>query len=80
MSLAILMDDFSKQANTKPLPRGLLEITWETKIEQLLPGIWKLKDEWATEKANIKDLLTHTWGVPRCAKLFSPSLISRTSS
>lgn len=59
------MDDFSKPANKKPLPGRLSEISWETKIKQLLPDVWKLKDEWATEKANIKDLLTHTWGLPR---------------
>ncbi|KLO14681.1 beta-lactamase/transpeptidase-like protein [Schizopora paradoxa] len=72
-SLAILMDDFSKKKNTIPLPRGLSELTWETKVKHLFPQDWKLKDEWATEKLNIKDLLSHTWGLPRSDNALDPN-------
>jgi CubicO group peptidase (beta-lactamase class C family) len=42
-----------------------VELTWDTKIKNLLPDDWKLMDEWATEKASLRDVLSHVSGLPR---------------
>lgn len=64
-ALGILMDDFANGRNITALPPGLTELTWHTKIKDLLPGEWQLMDEWASEQANLKDILSHVTGVPR---------------
>ena len=67
-AFGILMDDFAQGRNATPLPRGVSKFTYDTKIQSLFPGddVWKLKDEWATKKANVRDLLSHVTGVTRC--------------
>lgn len=60
-----MMDDFTTGKNTTALPPGLTEITWQTKIKSLLPSEWELMDEWASEKANVRDILSHVSGLPR---------------
>lgn len=46
---------------------GVLD--WDSKVKDLLPeGEWGLEDEWATEKVNLRDLLGHVTGLPRCAE------------
>ncbi|KAI6121290.1 beta-lactamase/transpeptidase-like protein [Pisolithus sp. B1] len=64
-ALGILMDDFANGKNITALPPGLTELTWYTKVKDLLPGEWQLIDEWASERANLKDILSHVTGVPR---------------
>ncbi|KAI0753784.1 beta-lactamase/transpeptidase-like protein [Fomes fomentarius] len=66
-AFGILMDDFAQGRNATPLPHGMRKFTYETKIQSLFPGdeVWKLKDEWATKKANVRDLLSHVTGVTR---------------
>ena len=59
------MDDFAKGKNVTALPSGVDEFTWKTKIRELLPDEWKMKDSWATESANIIDILSHVSGLPR---------------
>lgn len=59
------MDDYAIGKNSTPLPSALKTFTWETKIKDLLPGEWVLQDKWATEKANVLDILSHTSGMPR---------------
>lgn len=54
------MDDFDHGRNVTPLSNGLATFNWDTKVKDLLPGEWKLYDEWATEKASLFDILSHT--------------------
>ncbi|KAI0296716.1 beta-lactamase/transpeptidase-like protein [Russula brevipes] len=66
-SLGILIDDFARGRNSTPLPVGLSNLTWKTKVADTLPDAWKLMDPWASEKANLIDILTHVSGLDRCA-------------
>ena len=64
--MGILMDDFASGRNAIPLPVGMKKFDWDTKIRDLLPDDWELADEWATAKLNVRDILTHVSGLPRC--------------
>ena len=64
-SLGIVINDFACGRNTTPLPAGLSTLTWKTKVTDILPNDWKLMDPWASEKANLIDILTHVSGVAR---------------
>jgi CubicO group peptidase (beta-lactamase class C family) len=64
-AIGILIDDFASGRNTTPLPPGLNSFDWNTKVKDILPGQWGLKDEWASEKANIRDILGHVSGLAR---------------
>ena len=60
------MDDFAQGVNVTTLPAGVKTFTWETKVKSLLPAEdWELADEWATEKLNLRDALSHVSGLPR---------------
>lgn len=59
------MDDFAHGQNNTPLPPGLTRFDWYTKVADILPGDWKLMGEWASEKATIRDILSHQSGLPR---------------
>lgn len=63
--MGILMDDFANGRNVTALPVGLSEFTFDTKLQALLPDVWKLEDEFASQKANIRDLLSHVTGLTR---------------
>lgn len=63
--MGILIDDYANGRNTTPLPHGVSRFDWDTKIKALLPGQWQLMDPWASEKANLKDILSHMSGLPR---------------
>ena len=67
------MDDFANGRNVTALPRGLSEFNFDTKVQALFPGddVWKLEDPWATQKANIRDLLSHVTGITRYGYNFS---------
>jgi CubicO group peptidase (beta-lactamase class C family) len=64
-ALGLLMDDYAHGRNMTPLPAGLVKLDWDTKLVDVLPGEWALMDEWATEKASLKDIMSHTSGLPR---------------
>ncbi|KAG2069269.1 beta-lactamase/transpeptidase-like protein [Suillus decipiens] len=64
-ALGILMDDYDHGRNVTPLPPALSEFNWHTLVQDILPGEWQLMDEWASKKANIKDILSHVSGLPR---------------
>ncbi|KAH9038943.1 beta-lactamase/transpeptidase-like protein [Lactarius pseudohatsudake] len=64
-SLGILIDEFAQGRNTTPLPTGLSTLSWQTKLADILPGDWELSDPWASEKANLIDILSHVSGMPR---------------
>ena len=59
------MDDFAHGRNKTPLPGGLSRLTWKTKVADILPNDWRLMDPWASQKANLIDILTHLSGVAR---------------
>ncbi|KAH9038942.1 beta-lactamase/transpeptidase-like protein [Lactarius pseudohatsudake] len=64
-SLGILIEEFAQGRNTTPLPTGLSTLSWQTKLADILPGDWELSDPWASEKANLIDILSHVSGLPR---------------
>ena len=53
-AMGILIDDFASGKNVTSLPSGLLSLTWQTKVNDLLPDDWQLSDDWATAKRNIR--------------------------
>ncbi|KAH9038941.1 beta-lactamase/transpeptidase-like protein [Lactarius pseudohatsudake] len=65
-SLGILIEEFAQGRNTTPLPTGLSTLSWQTKLADILPEDWELSDPWASEKANLIDILSHVSGMPRC--------------
>lgn len=65
-SLAILMDDFHYGRNATPLPHHVSSFNWETKIKDLLPDEWMLKDQWQYEKITLRDALSHVSGLIGC--------------
>ncbi|KAH7890288.1 beta-lactamase/transpeptidase-like protein [Phlebopus sp. FC_14] len=71
-ALGLLIDDFAKGKNVTALPSELTEITWRTKVKDLLPGEWQLMDEWASERADLRDILSHVSGVPRHDYSYGP--------
>ncbi|EMD32801.1 hypothetical protein CERSUDRAFT_118507 [Gelatoporia subvermispora B] len=65
-SVGLLIDDFASGCNRTALPPSVDNLTWDTKIASLLPTTeWRLQDAYATEKASLRDLLSHLSGVPR---------------
>jgi CubicO group peptidase (beta-lactamase class C family) len=66
-SMGILMDDFASGKNVTALPSSVKTFDWETKVKALLQDEWVLEDEWATEKADVRDILSHVSGMPRSA-------------
>jgi hypothetical protein len=64
-SLGIVINDYASGRNTTSLPSGLSTLTWKTKVADILPNDWKLMDPWASQKANLIDILTHVSGVGR---------------
>nr|GAT58962.1 predicted protein [Mycena chlorophos] len=71
-SLGILMQDFADEKNTTVLPSTITCFGWDTKLRDLLPEEWLLDDEWATEKAGVRDLLAHRTGLPAHDLSYSP--------
>ena len=64
-ALGILMDDFANGRNVTTLPRGVTSLTWDTKVRALLPDDWELMDNWASERASLRDILGHVSGLTR---------------
>ncbi|KAJ3550437.1 hypothetical protein NM688_g5077 [Phlebia brevispora] len=73
--LGILIEDFSKGLNTTALPLGLQSFSWETAIQDLFPGDseWRLYDYWATERATLRDVLSHVSGLPSYDLSYKPT-------
>ena len=63
--MGIVIEDFAHGRNTTPLPAGLSTLTWKTKVAHILPNEWQLMDPWASQKANLIDILTHLSSVAR---------------
>ncbi|KAF8132830.1 beta-lactamase/transpeptidase-like protein [Boletus edulis] len=76
-ALGLLIDDFEHGRNVTALPTGVSELTWHTRLRDVLPGSggegWALMDTWASERANFKDILGHVSGVPRHDAAYGPS-------
>jgi hypothetical protein len=64
-ALGLVIHDFKTGKNVTSLPEDLHEVTWDTKIKDLLPEDWELADDWASEMASIRDVLAHVTGMPR---------------
>ncbi|OSD03874.1 beta-lactamase/transpeptidase-like protein [Trametes coccinea BRFM310] len=65
-SMGVLMEDFRLGENKTSLPTDVSELTWKTKVIDLLPETdWGLADKWATSEANLGDALSHVTGLPR---------------
>ncbi|KZT69404.1 beta-lactamase/transpeptidase-like protein [Daedalea quercina L-15889] len=71
-AVGILIDDFAQGRDVTPLPAGVTTFDWQTKLKDLLPDEWALEDEWASEKANIRDALSHVTGMPRHDYSYAP--------
>ncbi|KAG2041986.1 hypothetical protein BDR03DRAFT_944242 [Suillus americanus] len=56
-----------------PLPPALTEFNWHTLVRDILPAEWHLMNNWASNKANLKAILSRlrVW-------LSSPRLLIRT--
>lgn len=63
--MGILINDFATGKNVTPLPDGVEEFSWQTKIKNLLPDEWVLRDTVANDNANVLDILSHVSGLPR---------------
>jgi CubicO group peptidase (beta-lactamase class C family) len=63
-ALGILMEDFANGKNQSALPNNMTKFNWDTKMCDLLPEDWLTEDQWITEKASLKDLLSHVTGLP----------------
>ena len=61
------MEDFASGKNTTALSPGLTSFDFNTKVKDIMPAgsDWNLMDDWAYEKANIRDILSHVSGLPR---------------
>ncbi|KAG2041984.1 beta-lactamase/transpeptidase-like protein [Suillus americanus] len=71
-ALGLLMDDYEHGRNVTPLPPDLSEFNWHTLVQDILPGEWQLMDNWASKKANMKDILSHVSGLPRRDYSYEP--------
>jgi CubicO group peptidase (beta-lactamase class C family) len=58
------MQDFTDGKNKSALPDTVAEFNWDTKMRDLLPKEWMVEDKWTTDKASLKDLLSHVTGLP----------------
>lgn len=67
-ALGILMNDFATGRNVTALPNGVHRFDWYTKVKDILPNDWQLMDEWATEKATFRDILSHQSGMAMYAQ------------
>ncbi|KAI0261080.1 beta-lactamase/transpeptidase-like protein [Gloeopeniophorella convolvens] len=71
-AIGLLIDDYAHGRNATPLPSGLPTLTWKTKVADILPDDWELSDPWATEKANLIDILSHQSGLPSHDLAYKP--------
>jgi hypothetical protein len=79
-AFGLIMDDFANGRNVTPLPGDLQELTWTTKIADLLPGDWKLMDPWASEAVGVRDALSHVSGLPRSVCMYHGNCMLRILS
>lgn len=81
-AMSILIEDFALGRNITSLPGNLKSLSWETKVQDLLPGKWQLADASASERVNIRDILTHVSGEAQrvASDLFLVACLSCTIS
>jgi hypothetical protein len=63
-AVALVIDDFAHGRNVTPLPGGVAELSWKTKVKDVLPKL-RLYDLCASEHVTIQDMLSHLTGLPR---------------
>ncbi|KZP01782.1 beta-lactamase/transpeptidase-like protein [Calocera viscosa TUFC12733] len=71
--LGLVIDDYATGRNVTPLPSGLEKLEWTTRVKDVLPE-WALMDEYASEHAQLVDLLSHVTGMPRHDLAYSPGM------
>lgn len=54
-----LIDNFANGRNVIVLLLTLPALSWDTKVEVLLPDDWQFDQERTTDKANLRDILAH---------------------
>ncbi|KAI0767194.1 beta-lactamase/transpeptidase-like protein [Fomes fomentarius] len=64
-AVGLVIDDYAQGRNTTPLPAGVQQLNWDTKMQALLPDEWGLRDEWVESRVSLRDALSHTSGLPR---------------
>ncbi len=69
MALVTLIHEYGWHLNSTPLPDGVEELSWNTKVKSLIPEEWVIQDEYASEKATLSDLLSHSVGLTGCVLL-----------
>jgi CubicO group peptidase (beta-lactamase class C family) len=65
-ALSLVMDDFKHGRNVTALPAGLDELTWSSKLKNVLPE-WSSADRDIYEHLTLRDALSHVSGYPRYA-------------
>ncbi|KAJ7243095.1 beta-lactamase/transpeptidase-like protein [Mycena rebaudengoi] len=76
-ALGILMQDFERGKNKTALPRKVSTFNWDTKIQDLLPEEWLVEDTFTTQKASLKDLLSHQTGFAELDLAYSATATPR---
>ncbi|KAM5537978.1 hypothetical protein V8D89_008454 [Ganoderma adspersum] len=71
-AVGLLMDDFAGGRNVTALPFGLSRFDWDTKVRDLLPDEWGLRDEWAERSLSLRDAFSHLSGLPRHEYSYKP--------
>jgi CubicO group peptidase (beta-lactamase class C family) len=66
-ALGLVMDDFKHGRNVTALPAGLDELTWSSKLKNVLPE-WSSVDHDIYEHLTLRDALSHVSGYPRYAQ------------
>jgi hypothetical protein len=61
-AVALLIADFAHGRNATALPAGVAELSWRTKVKDVLPEL-QLYDRCASEHVSIQDMLAHLTGV-----------------
>jgi CubicO group peptidase (beta-lactamase class C family) len=67
-ALGLVMDDFKHGRNVTALPAGLDELTWSSKLKNVLPE-WSSVDRDIYEHLTFRDALSHVSGFPAYAPI-----------
>jgi CubicO group peptidase (beta-lactamase class C family) len=63
-ALGLLIDDFTHRRNATPLPPTLHQLSWSSKLKDVLPD-WSVPDRGIHQHLSLRDALSHVSGLPR---------------